>query len=171
VWQRRAKHCPLCAAALALAEVEGRARARCSACGFVFYENPACAAAAIVLDGHGRVLLVRRAIEPFKGCWALPAGYQEIDETAADAAVREVREEAGLEIEVVELFDLLFVSADVRKPANLAVFVCKPLGGELCAGADALEAAWFALEELPPDLGFDNGPRILERLRRRLLGG
>lgn len=167
MWQRSAKHCPLCAATLARAAVEGRERARCTECGFVFYENPASAAAAVVFDARGRVLLIRRAIEPCRGQWALPAGYQEIDETAAAAAVREVREEAGLEIEVVELFDLLFVPADERKPANLAVFLCRPVGGELCAGADALEAAWFELEALPADLGFENGPRILERLRRR----
>ncbi len=138
---------------------------RCVACEFVLYENPAAAAAGLVLDASSRVLLVRRAIEPFRGSWALPAGYQEIDERPEETAVREVREESGIEVEVLALFDLLFVPEDVRRPANVAVYRCRPIGGALCAGEDVLEAGWFALDRLPADLGFGNGPRILERLR------
>lgn len=171
MWQRRAKHCPLCAAELVKSLIEGRERLACSACAFVLFENPACAAAAVVLDARRRVLLIRRAIEPFRGQWALPAGYQEIDETPEVAVVREVREEAGLEIAVIALLDLLFVPEDLRKPANLAVYLCAPAAGcdveLLKAGEDALEAGWFELDALPADLGFENGPRILERLRRR----
>jgi len=166
VWSRHARHCPLCSGLLVRAAVEGRERSRCGSCSFVLYENPACAAAALVLDARGRVLLIRRAIEPFRGQWALPAGYQEVDERPEDAAVREAREEAGLAIEVVALFDLLFVPEDLRRPANVAVYLCRPLGEELVPGADALEARWFGLDELPAELAFDNGPRILERLRR-----
>lgn len=164
-WQRRAVHCPLCSAALVRSPVEGRERVRCSACVFVLYENPACASAAVILDERRRVLLVKRAIEPCRGQWALPAGYQEIDETPAETVVREVREETGLAIEVIALLDLLFVPEDLRKPANLAVYLCRPLGGELRAGDDVVETAWFELEALPEDLGFQNGPRILDRLR------
>jgi len=131
----------------------------------VLYENPASAAAAVVLDERRRVLLIRRAIEPYRGQWALPAGYQEVDEHPSEAAVREVREETGVEIEVVELLDLLFIPEDHRKPANLAVFLCRYLSGELVAGHDAAEADWFDLRALPEDLGFANGPRILHGLR------
>ena len=75
VAQRRAKHCPLCGCLLAPAHVEGRERVRCVECAFVLYENPACASAGIVLDADRRVLLIQRAIEPYKGAWALPAGW------------------------------------------------------------------------------------------------
>jgi ADP-ribose pyrophosphatase YjhB (NUDIX family) len=167
VWQGRAKHCPLCGAHLIRAEIEGRPRGRCPECPFVLYENPASAAAGLVLDLDRRVLLVQRAIEPFKGHWALPAGYQEMDETPAQTAAREILEESGIEVEVVELFDLLFVTDDYRRPSNLAVFLCRPRGGSLRPGDDALDAAWFDLGALPSRMGFDNGPRILERLRKR----
>lgn len=166
MWQRRAKHCPLCAAPLAPAELDGRRRARCPACEFVLYENPAAASAGLVLDASSRVLLVRRAIEPFRGSWALPAGYQEIDERPEQTAVREVREESGIEVEVLALVDLVFVPEDARRPANVAVFLCRPIGGSLIPGEDVLEAGWFACESLPGDLGFANGPLILEALRR-----
>jgi len=166
VWQASAKHCPLCGASLVRLVIEGRERSRCGACRFVVYENPSSAAAGIVLDEARRVLLVQRAIEPHKGDWALPAGYQEIDETPAQAAVREVREESGIESEVIELFDLVFV-ADRRRTSNLAVFLCRAIGGRLDPGDDALDARWFDLDALPQNLGFGNGPRLLERLRGR----
>ncbi len=132
----------------------------------MLYENPACAAAGVVLDAQRRVLLIQRAIEPYKGCWALPAGYQEINETPSATVIREIHEEAGIEVEVLELFDLLFVPEDERRPANVAVFLCRQVGGSLKPGEDALDARWFDLEELPANLGFDNGRRILDRLRR-----
>jgi 8-oxo-dGTP diphosphatase len=137
---------------------------RCIECRVVLYKNPASASAAVVLDDDRRVLLIRRAIEPFVGSWALPAGYQEIDEDPRQTAAREVREETGLEIEAGALIDLVFVPDDPRKPANLAIFLCRVKGGVLCAGDDACEAQWFALDALPEDIGFDNRERILQPL-------
>jgi len=165
VWQHQPKHCSLCSAALAPETVQGRVRARCPACGFVHYPNPASAAAGVVLNPAGDVLLVRRAIEPFRDHWALPAGYQEIDERPEETVVREVREEAGLEVEVLGLLELLYV-CDPRKPANVAVFLCRALPGEPCAGCEESAAAWFPLHALPQPIGFDNYERILARLAR-----
>lgn len=165
MWHLSARFCPLCGLALAEAQVEGRARLRCSGCDFVLFHNPASAAAGVVLDGP-RVLLVRRGIPPYRGDWTVPAGYQELDEDPQRTALREVLEETGIEAEVVRLFDVLFVAEDPRRPANVTVFLCRPLGGTLRPGHDALEAGWFHLDRLPPNLGFDNGNRILSRLPR-----
>ncbi len=159
-----AKHCPHCGGLLAPGRVEGRERPRCTSCRFVLYQNPAGAAAAVVVDGQGRVLLVRRALQPFQGTWTLPAGYQEIDEYPKSTAEREAREESGLEVRAEALLDLLFVPGDPRKPVNLAVYLCRPMGGELQAGDDALDAAWFPLDDLPQPIGFDNRALILDRL-------
>jgi ADP-ribose pyrophosphatase YjhB (NUDIX family) len=164
MWSFSARFCLLCGNELVNRDVEGRLRLRCTRCEFVLYRNPASAAAGVVLDEHGRVLLIRRAIEPFKGFWALPAGYQEHDEHPGLTAAREVREETGVEVRIVRLLDLIFVPEDPRKPANVAVFLCRPTGGVLRAANDAAEAAWFDLARLPSELGFQNGPRILERL-------
>jgi ADP-ribose pyrophosphatase YjhB (NUDIX family) len=157
------KHCPLCAGALELEPVSGRSRLRCGACGFVLYRNPAAASLGVVLNERAEVLMVRRAIQPYRDHWALPAGYQEIDEEPAETVVREVREETGVEIEVCGLLDLLFVQ-DPRKPANVAVFLARPVGGTLAAGAEETHVDWFALDALPDPIGFDNYPRILKRL-------
>jgi len=154
-----AKHCPACGAELRAAEVAGRTRKRCGVCAFVLYLNPASAAAGVVLDEEGRVLLVRRARPPFEDAWALPAGYQEQDEEPRECLRREVREEAGLEVEPYELFDLIHV-VDPRRPANVAVFLCRAVGGRIEAGDEASDARWFALDELPGELAFDNGPLL-----------
>jgi len=166
VWQDQAKHCPQCSARLQPRAVAGRARLRCEACDFVLYLNPASAAAGVVFNPRGEVLLVRRAIEPFRGYWALPAGYQEIDEDPTATVAREVLEEAGVEIEVQGLLDLIFVCDDPRKPANVAVYLCRAVGGILRPGEEESEAAWFSLDGLPAEIGFQNYPRILGRLRR-----
>jgi len=166
LWHAHAKFCPLCGKPLAGALVDRRERLRCTGCEFVLYTNPACAAAALVLDERGRVLLIRRRIAPFLGDWALPAGYQEIDEDPRDTARREAREETGLEIEVTGLFDVIFVQDDPRKPANVVVFYCRPVRGELTPGSDASDVRWFDLDGLPENVGFDNARLILDRLTR-----
>ena len=160
----RSRFCPLCSTQLERAPVEGRERPRCPACGFVYYFNPATASAAAVLDERGRVLLIRRRIEPFRGAWALPAGYQELDEDPRETALREVREESGLVVEVTRLFDVLWMPDDPRKPANVLVFLCRPVSGELTPGSDADRAQWFPLDDLPQPIGFQNEDRILRRL-------
>jgi len=166
VWHLRAKFCPLCGATLGTRVFEGRERPACTGCSFILFRNPACAAAGVVLDDQGRVLLIQRGIEPYRGSWALPAGYQEVDESPAQTACREVFEETGLEVVVTELLDVLYFPDDPRKPATSVVYRCRVTGGTLQAGDDARKAEWFSLDELPEDLAFDNRERILDKLPR-----
>lgn len=168
MWMNRAKFCPACTTPLQEEEVAGRLRPKCLDCGLVLFKNPASAAAGVVLDRRSRVLLIRRAIEPYKGYWALPAGYQEIDETPQETVSREVKEETGIIVEPVRLIDLIFIPDDSRKPANLSIHLCIPVGGELCPADDAEDAAWFAMTDLPEDMGFHNRERILQPLLEQL---
>jgi len=162
VWQDEAKHCPLCSAELLQVDFGGRPRLRCGRCTFVLYSNPASAAAGVVFNPRGEVLLVRRAIEPYRGYWALPAGYQEIDEPPSETVAREVLEEAGIAVEVHGLLDLLFVHDDPRRPANVAVFLCRAVGGRPEGGRrggrgglvlPGSPAAAHRLRQLRPDPG------------------
>ncbi|MEW6072291.1 MAG: NUDIX hydrolase [Planctomycetota bacterium] len=167
MWQREAKHCPMCSGDLLLAPVGGRDRLRCTGCGFVLYENPASAAAAVVLNERREVLLVRRAFPPYRGSWALPAGYQEIDEDAPASVRREVAEETGIEVRVLGYLDHIFVPDDPRRPANVAILLCEAIGGALARGGEETEVGWFALDALPAEIGFGNYERILSRLADR----
>lgn len=141
----------------------GRPRPACADCGFVLYQNPVGASAGLVLRGE-EVLLVQRGIEPFLGSWAIPAGYQDADESPPQTAEREILEETGIQVEAYLLLDLLWVPDDPRKPANVALFACRATGGELCGADDAMDARWFPLDALPEELAFDNRAQVFDRL-------
>jgi 8-oxo-dGTP diphosphatase len=138
-------HCPRCGATLA-----GDAkRLECGACGFVAYANPVPAACAVCLDDAGRILLTRRAFEPYAGMWDLPGGFLEEREHPLDALRRELLEETGLEVEQVEWFGAFLVPYDGRTVLNL-VWTARVAAGEPHAADDVSELGWFARDELPP---------------------
>ena len=161
---KHARFCPSCSAPLAPAAAYGRERLVCGACAFVLFANPVGASAAVVIDRDRRLLLVRRAIEPFAGRWALPAGYQEIDESPAGTAERETEEETGVTVRTIALLDLVFVPDDPRKAANVALYLAVPVAGEPRGRDDALDAAWFPIGSVPDDLAFASTRSVLERL-------
>lgn len=95
-------HCPKCAAARTT-EMDA-VRFVCEACGFVYYYNVAVSSAVLILAENGSALFIRRAREPGKNKLALPGGFIDRGETAEDAAIREVSEEAGVKLSRVEFF-------------------------------------------------------------------
>jgi 8-oxo-dGTP diphosphatase len=99
-------------------------------------------AGAIIRDPHGRLLLIRRGREPGLGLWSLPGGRVEHGETPAEAAVREVREETGLEVEPGPLIG----SVDRPGPAGTTYriddYACTVISGDLTPGDDAADARW-----------------------------
>jgi 8-oxo-dGTP diphosphatase len=102
---------------------------------------------------QGRILMVQRGKEPLKGWWSLPGGAVETGETLDHAVRREVREETGLEVEPVRMFEIF---ERIMRDAEGAVeyhyvlidYVCKITGGALCAGDDVAHAAWMRENEL-----------------------
>lgn len=107
--------------------------------------RPVECAGAVVRDEAGRLLLVRRGRPPAEGLWSLPGGRIEPGETAAAAAVREVREETGLDVEV----GAVLITAVVADGAyRVRDFAARVIGGELRAGDDASEARWATEAEL-----------------------
>ncbi len=160
----RVAFCLWCGGPLARRRLFGALRAACTRCPFVLFRTPAAGAAAIVVRGR-EVLLVRRGIEPYRGCWGLPAGYQEYAESPAEAAVREVREETGLQVRLGRILDVCYTLDDPRKRANLVVYTAEVVAGELRAADDAAEARFFPVDELPAEIAFANSRALLERLR------
>lgn len=166
----QARFCAQCGAALEPRPIDGRERACCpaSGCGQVAWENPV-PACAVVVRRPGQVLLCRRSIEPRRGAWGLPAGYMEVDESPETTAVREVREETGLLVQVTDLVDVLQTLDDPRKPSLLVVYEAREAGGELLPGDECDELGFFRFDELPEPLAFRNDRLILERLAKGVL--
>ena len=150
------KYCQRCGSALAGAEVQGRTRPHCPSCGFVVFLDPKLAAAVLIAIDD-RLLFVRRAIEPGLGRWSFPSGYVDRGESVEEAAVREVREETGLDVRLTGLVGL-YSSKD--SPVVLAVYEGEVTGDELMAGDEVQETGFFDYRELPP-LAFPRDERII----------
>jgi len=115
-------------------------------------DKPVFGVGAVIFDG-GRVLLIKRGQAPLKGHWSLPGGAQEIGETAHEALSREIREETGLEIEIIRFLTLVDIierdkKGKVRHHYTVADYLCQALGGDLSPEGDAADARWVAMEEL-----------------------
>jgi ADP-ribose pyrophosphatase YjhB (NUDIX family) len=163
------KYCPRCRARLR----RGRGRLDCDACGVVAYGNSAPTASALVVDAAGRVLLGRRAVEPYRGLWDVPGGFLEEGEDPLDGLRRELREETGLEIEPHEFLgawvDTYGDGAGSQYTLNLFWTAHAP-AGEPRAADDVAELAWFGPDELPnaDELAFTKIADVLAAWRRQL---
>ena len=121
-------------------------------CGFVFYLDPKIAVGTIIDIGSGRLVLCRRAIEPGYGKWVFPGGYVDRGEPLTVAAVREAREECGLEVRLDGLVNIY--SYPGRTPV-IVVYAASATGGTLAAADECLETAEFDLATIPwDDLAF-----------------
>ncbi|MBD3389252.1 MAG: NUDIX domain-containing protein [Candidatus Altiarchaeales archaeon] len=127
-------------------------------------ENPKLTVDAAIVEDN-RIVLIRRANEPFQGMWALPGGFVDYGEKVEYATVREAREETSLDVEISKLVGVYSdPERDPRGHTVGVVFLCKVIGGELEAADDAQEARWFSLDDLP-ELAFDHS-QILEDLKK-----
>ncbi len=130
--------------------------------------TPSLTADAIIVLPGDRVVLVRRKNPP--PGWAIPGGFVDMGETVEAAAVREAREETGLDVTLTELLGIYSdPRRDPRSHTASAVYLCRAWG-EPRAADDAAEARAFRWDELPAPLAFDHG-RILADARRLLLTG
>ena len=143
--------------------VEGRPRPCCPECGFVVFLDPKLAAVVLALL-DGRLMLVRRGVEPAMGRWSFPAGYVDRGEAVEDAARREMREETGLD---VRLDFLVGLYSSTGRPVALAAYAATIVGGTMGPGHDVMDVATFDLGALPP-LPFPHDYEMLEDWRRRI---
>ena len=116
---------------------------------------------------NSEVLLIRRGNEPFRGCWALPGGFMEMDETIEHCAVRELQEETGLQVAESDLRLIGVYSTPERDPRGrtvTAAYLVRLESGEPKAGDDAAEVRWWPLADLP-SLAFDHAEIITDAQR------
>jgi ADP-ribose pyrophosphatase YjhB (NUDIX family) len=139
-----------------------RERDVCGTCGFVDYVNPKIVTGSIVRH-EGRILLCRRAIDPRKGYWTLPAGYMELNETVEEAARREAREEVNAEIVLERIFAVYSVP---RLSQVQIMFLAHLASPRFSPGIESAEVRLFGWDEIPwDDLAFPSVRWAIEQYR------
>jgi 8-oxo-dGTP diphosphatase len=144
------RFCPRCGGALALRLLKATEPERlvCSACEYVFYLDPKIAVGTIIRTSADSIVLVRRAIDPGYGKWVFPGGYVDRGEPLPVAAIREAREECGLDVRLDGLVNIYSYAG--RAPV-VVVYAATAIGGTLSIDDECLETAEFAPEAIPWD--------------------
>jgi ADP-ribose pyrophosphatase YjhB (NUDIX family) len=149
-------YCPECAAPLIvrLIPTEDRPRLICDR-GHILYVNPKVVVG-VIPEHAGKVLLLRRAIEPRYGTWTFPGGFMEIDETLEECAAREAHEETGVHVKVVDLVGV-YSRPGAPGPGIVSIVFRGSVGTPRAEpGREALQTRWFSPDEIPwDDLAYD----------------
>lgn len=123
---------------------DDRERRLCGHCGFIDYDNPKIVAGSVVLRDR-KILLCRRAIEPRKGFWTLPAGFMEHGESVEEAARREAREEAMADIEIEQVLAVY----SVPRIGQVQVMFRAQLQSGIAPGPESVEVGLFDWADIP----------------------
>ena len=159
-------YCCKCAAKCVTSIIHGEMRENCPNCGFVYYRNPAPAISVILIDGE-KIVLGKRADS---GKWGLPCGYIEYGESFVHAAVKEVKEEVGIDCEPLKIINVVSNSLFSKISSVVIVITARPLSFELIAdNIETTDAKWFDITGLLPELEFDADKYIIEKLKQSLL--
>ena len=133
------------------------------------YPRPAVTADCVIFSYDGnviKVLLIQRGNEPYKGNWALPGGFMNIDETAEQCALRELEEETGLkDVKLEQFYTFTDVNRDPRERVITIAYYGIVKLTEVKGSDDAAKAQWFPLDEIPP-LAFDHDLMLSKALEK-----
>jgi 8-oxo-dGTP diphosphatase len=167
------RYCWRCATAL-----PARPPITCAACGQPHYLNPRPCGEAVVLR-DGRVLLMRRAVDPYQDHWDVPGGFCEAGEHPMHAAERELAEELALAARAIayvgtwmELYGTEADGMEIHTATSVYLMeLCDPAAEPRPAPEEATDARWFALEDLPPQLAFPAHARPMLKAVSALVAG
>lgn len=152
------RYCPWCKSELAMGEIDGKHRLKCTSCKFVHWDNPRPVAIVLIPTCNGGLVLVKRKLPPRAGMFALPGGFVEPHEMPDAAAKREAKEETGLDIEIERL---LWFTMPPNVNEILFFFLARPTKEKPTAGDDAAEAISFARAEIPAEIAFPTHRKVV----------
>jgi len=159
------RYCSSCGSKVDERQAFGQLRPVCPSCGRVHFLDPKVGAGVLIaLDG--KILLVRRSVEPEIGKWTLPAGFVEGDEDPRATAYRECFEETGLEVQIGELLNVVHGREHSSGASIVIIYAGDIIGGHLEAQDDADAAEYFEATDLPP-LAFEATRVAIEGWRQR----
>jgi len=143
------KYCPYCTSILEEKLVEGHDRSTCTECGWINYRNPVPVVGCLVSNEEGELLLIKRALEPAKGSWALPGGFVELEESPLEAGGRELKEETGLDSQPGRLIGAYSQESELYGAVLIVGVEFIVSAYDLHPGDDAKEAKFFPIDEIP----------------------
>lgn len=143
-------------------QVADKPRRVCPACRYVYFTDPKVGVGVAVVE-DGRLLLIKRAMNPERGKWSLPAGFIDQGEDPKDAAAREALEETGLIVRIEGVLDVFHNPPGTGGASVFILYRAQIIGGELAAADDAADAGFFALDQLP-ELAFASTKAAVARL-------
>ena len=144
----RVKYCPRCGKSTRTAVIGGTKRVLCVSCDEIFYDNP-LSAVAVVAEKDGKILFIKRAVQPAKGMWALPGGFIEQGESVERAAMRELKEETGIKAKKAEIIKVVTAQSSFFRTLILIGVRVSGISGNLKAGDDACDARWYDMGKMP----------------------
>ena len=158
------KFCPLCGTKLKITREEGKRRKYCPNCNWKYYPKVDVAAVAIPIIDN-KVLLVKRARQPYNKTWMLPGGFTTYGEHPKDTVIREIKEETGLHVADLTLYDVIQFEDDPREPGHLIFFYKVEVKGkpENLDVDENSKVGWFDLDQLPK-IGWKSHKLILKKL-------
>ncbi len=161
-------YCPYCGSALERREIYRQQRPVCPNCRFVHFQDPKVAVIGLVTHGR-QVLLIRRAVDPAKGMWALPGGYMDAGEMPEAALQRELLEEVGLPVKIQAVLDIfpMAVTSGASQGIVLAYHAIPARVDQiaLVCDDDVCEAGWFTSAQLPAALAFESTQTLIAQWR------
>ncbi|HEU4939724.1 MAG TPA: NUDIX hydrolase [Vicinamibacterales bacterium] len=156
------RFCPACGGPLEPRQLKAGDPLRpvCTRCGYVHYLDPKVAVGTVIVTTDDRIVLVRRAIEPGYGLWVFPGGYVDRGEEVTVAAIREAREESGLDVRLDGLINLYSYPG---RPIVVVVYKASIIAGDLRVDEESIEAGLFSRGEIPwEQLAFRSTREALE---------
>lgn len=158
--------CPFCGNKLKIKIEEEHERKFCEMCKWIYYPYVAASAGAVIVE-KGKVLLVKRAREPYKGTWMFPAGFVDYGEHPEETLAREIKEETGLKLKKAVLFKVMQSEDDPRSPGHFLFFYKVTVSGtKLETDKDEnQEIGWFEIKN-PPEIGWESHRFVIKFLQK-----
>ncbi|OGM02616.1 hypothetical protein A2115_01220 [Candidatus Woesebacteria bacterium GWA1_41_8] len=160
--------CPLCGTELSIKkDIDDEKRKMCPKCDWIYYPHVSTTSCGIIIR-KGRVLLVKRAREPYKNKWMFPAGFVQYGEHPKEALVREVKEETNLAVKNPKLIAILQSTEDPRAPGHFMFFYKVEAKGILKSNdwVENSDIGWFDINN-PPKIGWRSHKLMLKKLQEK----
>ncbi|MBN2520941.1 MAG: NUDIX hydrolase [Bacteroidales bacterium] len=163
------KYCYKCGSRLTVELIDGKKRFLCSACKTVSYINSKPCVGALIIE-KDKILLTKRKIGPYKNYWDIPGGFLEESEHPEDGLHRELKEELGMQIKIIQLFDIKIDTYGSNGFPTLNIFyICNKLTDPNFVTDDVIKYKWFYINNLPDNMAFKSARLVLKKITKSKL--